>query len=52
MSRRLASLARTAYAHRKAVLAGWLGALVVVIALAGAAGGDFAVDYSTPGSQS
>jgi putative drug exporter of the RND superfamily len=52
MSRRLAALAGTAYTHRKATLAAWVGALVVAIALAGAIGGEFAVDYSTPGSQS
>src|SRR4051812_39677490 len=52
MSRRLAALAGTAYTHRKAVLAAWIGALVIAIALAGAIGGEFAVDYSTPGSQS
>jgi RND superfamily putative drug exporter len=52
MSRRLAAIAGTAYTHRKAMLAGWVGALVVAIALAGALGGEFSVDYSTPGSQS
>ena len=48
----LARLAAAVHRHRKAVLYGWIGALIVAIALKGAFGGVFQVDYSTPGSDS
>ncbi|HWH93020.1 MAG TPA: MMPL family transporter, partial [Baekduia sp.] len=48
----LAQLARWAAVHRRAVIVGWLVALVVTIAAGGALKGAFSVDYATPGSDS
>jgi putative drug exporter of the RND superfamily len=49
---RLARLAALSYRRRKAMVAGWLVALVAVIALAPQIAGEFTADYSAPGSDS
>jgi putative drug exporter of the RND superfamily len=49
---RLARLAGFAYRRRRAMVAGWLVALVAVIALAPRIAGEFTADYSAPGSDS
>jgi RND superfamily putative drug exporter len=51
-STRLARFARLMYRRRRAVVAAWVVALVIVTALAGSFGGDHRVDYTTPGSDS
>ena len=48
---RLGRLADLAYRRRRAVIAAWLVALLAAFAAAGLAG-DWAADYSTPGSES
>ncbi|WP_166345690.1 MMPL family transporter [Phytoactinopolyspora limicola] len=48
----LGRLARATFRHRGKVLVGWLVAIAVTVGLASAFGGDFAVDYGTPGSDS
>ena len=49
---RLARLADFAFRRRRLVLASWVGALLVIVALGGALRGDWSVDYATPGSES
>jgi putative drug exporter of the RND superfamily len=49
---RLARLADFAYRRRRLVLAGWVAALLAIVALGGALRGDWSVDYATPGSES
>jgi putative drug exporter of the RND superfamily len=49
---RLARLAAFAYRRRRAMVAGWLVALVAVVALAPRIAGEFTADYSAPGSDS
>jgi putative drug exporter of the RND superfamily len=49
---RLARLASLSYRRRRAMVAGWLVALVAVIALAPRIAGEFTADYSAPGSDS
>ncbi|TDC56912.1 MMPL family transporter [Jiangella ureilytica] len=48
----LGRLAGASFRHRGRVLAGWAAALAVAAGLAAAFGGDYEVDYSTPGSDS
>ena len=48
----LARLADITFRRRRLVLAGWVAALVAVVALGGALRGDWSADYSTPGSES
>jgi putative drug exporter of the RND superfamily len=48
----LARLADITFRRRRLVLAGWVAALVAVVALGGAVRGDWSADYSTPGSES
>jgi len=48
----LARLADFTYRRRRLVLAGWLAALVVIVAAGSVLRGDWSVDYSTPGSES
>jgi len=49
---RLARLAAFSYRRRGALVAGWIVALVAVIALAPRIAGEFTADYSAPGSDS
>jgi RND superfamily putative drug exporter len=49
---RLVRIADFAYRRRRLVLAGWVGALLAVVALGSALRGDWSVDYATPGSES
>src|SRR5215217_1294680 len=49
---RLARLADFAFRRRRLVLAGWVAALLAVVALGSALRGDWSVDYATPGSES
>jgi putative drug exporter of the RND superfamily len=49
---RLARLADFSFRRRRLVLAGWVAALAATIAIGGALAGDWAADYSTPGSES
>jgi putative drug exporter of the RND superfamily len=49
---RLARLADFAFRRRRTVLAAWVGALLVIVALAGALRGEWSADYATPGSES
>src|SRR5829696_2430014 len=49
---RLARLAALSYRRRRAIVAGWLVALVAVIALAPRIAGESTADYSAPGSDS
>jgi putative drug exporter of the RND superfamily len=49
---RLARLAAFAYRRRRTMVAGWLVALVAVVALAPRIAGEFTADYSAPGSDS
>jgi putative drug exporter of the RND superfamily len=49
---RLARLGAFAYRRRRAMLAGWIVALVAVVALAPRIAGEFTADYSAPGSDS
>jgi RND superfamily putative drug exporter len=48
----LGRLAGVAYRRRRRVIFGWLAAFAVVIGLSAAFAGDFAADYSAPGSDS
>ncbi|SDS64202.1 MMPL family transporter [Jiangella sp. DSM 45060] len=48
----LGRLAGVAFRHRWRVLIGWAAALAVAVGLAAAFGGDYEVDYSSPGSDS
>jgi putative drug exporter of the RND superfamily len=48
----LGRLAGVAYRRRRRVILGWLAAFAVVIGLSAAFAGDFAADYSAPGSDS
>jgi RND superfamily putative drug exporter len=48
----LGRLGGLAFRRRRAVLAAWLAVLVLAIAGSSAFGGDFVVDYATPGSES
>ncbi|MBB5789977.1 MMPL family transporter [Jiangella mangrovi] len=48
----LGRLAGVSFRHRRRVLLGWAAALAVAAGLAAAFGGDYEVDYSTPGSDS
>jgi RND superfamily putative drug exporter len=48
----LGRLAGVAYRRRRRVVVGWLAAFAVVIGLSAAFAGDFAADYSAPGSDS
>ena len=43
---------RLAFRRRRLVLAGWVGALIAVLALGNALRGEWSVDYATPGSES
>ena len=52
VSGRLARLAAFAHRRRRAMVAGWIVALVAVIALAPRIAGEFTADYSAPGSDS
>ena len=45
-------LARWCIAHRRRVVAGWLAVAVVVTALAGAVGRNYATNFSLPGTES
>jgi putative drug exporter of the RND superfamily len=49
---RLARIADFAFRRRRLVLAGWVAALLAIVALGGALRGDWSVDYATPGSES
>jgi putative drug exporter of the RND superfamily len=49
---RLHRLAAFAHRRRRAVLAGWVVALVAIVALAPRVSGEFTADYSPPGSDS
>ncbi len=49
---RLSRLADIAFRRRRLVLAGWVGALIAVLALGNALRGEWSVDYATPGSES
>ena len=49
---RLSRLADIAYRRRRLVLAGWVVALIAVLALGNALRGEWSVDYATPGSES
>jgi len=49
---RLARLADFAFRRRRTVLAAWVGALLVIVALGGALRGEWSADYATPGSES
>ncbi len=48
----LGRLAGVAFRHRWRVLIGWAAALAVAVGLAAAFGGEYDVDYSSPGSDS
>lgn len=48
----LGRLAGVAYRRRRRVILGWLAAFALVIGLSAAFAGDFAADYSAPGSDS
>jgi RND superfamily putative drug exporter len=48
----LARVVDAAYTHRRRVLLGWILTLVLAIVAATALGGEYATDYSTPGSGS
>jgi putative drug exporter of the RND superfamily len=48
----LARLADFTFRHRRLVLAGWVAALIAVVAVGAALRGDWSADYSTPGSES
>src|SRR5215813_10823669 len=48
----LGRLAGVAYRRRRRVILGWLAAFALVTGLAAAFAGDFAADYSVPGSDS
>jgi RND superfamily putative drug exporter len=48
----LGRLAGVAYRQRRRVILGWLAAFALVIGLSAAFAGDFAADYSAPGSDS
>ncbi|MFJ5261825.1 MMPL family transporter [Streptomyces sp. NPDC088387] len=48
----LGRLGRTAHRRRGTVLLTWLAALIAVLALSRAFGGEFTADYSAPGSES
>src|SRR5262245_17327697 len=48
----LGRLAGVAYRRRRRVILGWLAAFALVIGLSAAFAGDFAADYSVPGSDS
>ena len=48
----LARLADVTFRRRRLVLAGWVAALVAVVAVGNALRGDWSADYSTPGSES
>lgn len=48
----LARLADLTFRRRRVVLTAWVAVLVAAIALGRVAGGDYAVDYATPGSES
>ena len=49
---RLSRLADIAFRRRRLVLAGWVVALIAVLALGNALRGEWSVDYATPGSES
>ena len=48
----LARVADVTFRRRRLVLAGWVVALIAVVAVGGALRGDWSADYSTPGSES
>ena len=48
----LARLADFTFRRRRLVLAGWVVALVAIVAAGGALRGDWSADYTTPGSES
>ncbi|MBW8826603.1 MAG: MMPL family transporter [Acidobacteria bacterium] len=48
----LATLARTCYRHRRLVIVGWIGLVIVLQSIAGVFGGDAATDFNLPGSES
>jgi putative drug exporter of the RND superfamily len=48
----LARVADVTFRRRRLVLAGWVAALIAVVAVGGALRGDWSADYSTPGSES
>src|SRR5690348_2121513 len=48
----LGRLAGVAYRRRRRVIVGWLAGFALVIGLSAAFAGDFAADYSAPGSDS
>ena len=48
----LGRLAEYVYSHRRLVIAGWIGLLVVIVAITPAIKGEFSANYYTPGSDS
>ena len=48
----LARVADVTFRRRRLVLAGWVVALIALVAVGGALRGDWSADYSTPGSES
>jgi RND superfamily putative drug exporter len=52
MTRRLTRLADIAYRRRGRMVAGWIVAMIVIIAVGSALKGDNKADYNTPGSDS